>query len=41
MAIWSTADWLDRFLRERREWWGRARGADGLKAGSKLLIFVR
>ena len=29
MATWSTAGSLDWWVKERREWWGRVRGADG------------
>jgi hypothetical protein len=39
-ATWSRAGQLDWWVRERREWWGRVRGADGLSGGSELLIFV-
>jgi hypothetical protein len=28
-ARWSKAGQLDRWVKERREWWGRVRGADG------------
>ena len=28
-ATWSTAGQLDWWVRERQEWWGRVRGADG------------
>jgi hypothetical protein len=28
-AIWSAGDTLDWWVKERREWWGRVRGADG------------
>jgi hypothetical protein len=28
-ATWSKAGQLDWWVRERREWWGRVRGADG------------
>jgi hypothetical protein len=28
-AIWSKAGRLDWWVKERREWWGRVRGADG------------
>jgi len=28
-ATWSTAGQLDWWVRERREWWGWVRGADG------------
>jgi hypothetical protein len=27
-------------VRERREWWGRVGGVDGVNGGSRLLIFV-
>ena len=29
MATWSTAGQLDWWVKERQEWWGRVRGADG------------
>ena len=29
MATWSNAGQLDWWVRERREWWGRVRGANG------------
>jgi hypothetical protein len=29
MATWSKVGQLDWWVRERREWWGRVRGADG------------
>jgi hypothetical protein len=29
MATWAKAGQLDCWARERREWWGRLRGADG------------
>ena len=29
MAMWSKAGQLDWWVRERREWFGRLRGADG------------
>jgi hypothetical protein len=29
VATWSKAGHLDWWVRERREWWGRVRGADG------------
>jgi hypothetical protein len=28
-AKWSTGGTLDWWVKERREWWGRVRGADG------------
>jgi hypothetical protein len=28
-ATWSTAGQLDWWVKERQEWWGRVRGADG------------
>jgi hypothetical protein len=28
-ATWSKAGQLDWWVKERREWWGRVRGADG------------
>jgi hypothetical protein len=28
-ATWSNAGQLDWWVRERQEWWGRVRGADG------------
>jgi hypothetical protein len=28
-ATWSTSGQLDWWVRERQEWWGRVRGADG------------
>jgi hypothetical protein len=28
-ARWSTAGQLDWWVKERQEWWGRVRGADG------------
>ena len=28
-ATWSKVGQLDWWVRERREWWGRVRGADG------------
>ena len=28
-AMWSEAGQLDWWVKERREWWGRVRGADG------------
>jgi hypothetical protein len=28
-ASWSPSGTLDWWVRERREWWGRVRGADG------------
>ena len=28
-ATWSTAGRLDWWVKERREWWGRVRGANG------------
>jgi hypothetical protein len=28
-ATWSTAGRLDWWMKERREWWGRVRGANG------------
>jgi hypothetical protein len=28
-ATWSNAGWLDWWVKERREWWGRVRSADG------------
>ena len=30
-AMWSTAGQLDWWVKERQEWWGRVRGADGLQ----------
>jgi len=39
-ATWSKAGQLDWWVKERREWWGRVRGADGRHGGSGLLIFV-
>jgi hypothetical protein len=39
-AMWSKAGQLDWWVKERQEWWGRIRGADGVNGGSKLLIFV-
>jgi hypothetical protein len=39
-ATWSTAGQLDWWVSERREWWGRVRGATAVNGGSKLLIFV-
>jgi hypothetical protein len=36
-ATWSKAGQLDWWVKERQEWLGRVRGADGR---SKLLIFV-
>jgi hypothetical protein len=29
MATWSKAGQLDWWVKERQEWWGRVRGADG------------
>jgi hypothetical protein len=29
MAAWSPGGQLDWWVKERREWWGRVRGADG------------
>jgi hypothetical protein len=29
IATWSKAGQLDWWVRERREWWGRVRGANG------------
>jgi hypothetical protein len=29
MATWSKAGQLDWWVKERQEWWGRLRGADG------------
>jgi hypothetical protein len=29
MATWSTVGQLDWWVKERQEWWGRVRGADG------------
>ena len=29
MTTWSNASQLDWWVRERREWWGRVRGANG------------
>ena len=29
IATWSQAGQLDWWVKERREWWGRVRGADG------------
>lgn len=40
-AIWSAAGELDYWVRERGEWWGRARGRMVITSGSKLLIFAR
>ena len=28
-AMWSSAGQLDWWVKERQEWWGRVRGADG------------
>ena len=28
-AVWSSAGQLDWWVKERQEWWGRVRGADG------------
>jgi hypothetical protein len=40
-ATWSKADQLDWCVKERQEWWGRVRRADGVSGGSELLIFVK
>jgi hypothetical protein len=29
MATWSPGGQLDWFVKDRQEWWGRVRGADG------------
>jgi hypothetical protein len=39
-ATSSTASQLDWWVKERQEWRGPVRGADGVNGGSELLIFV-
>jgi hypothetical protein len=39
-AMWSKAGQLDWWVRERRKWLGRVRGANGKQRWIKLLIFV-
>jgi hypothetical protein len=39
-ATWSRAGQLDWWVKERQEWWGRVRGADGRQRWIRLLIFV-
>jgi hypothetical protein len=38
-ATWSAAGQLDWWVKERREWWGRVRGPEVDRRGSKLQIF--
>jgi hypothetical protein len=33
MATWYKAGQLDWWVKERREWWGRVRGADAVNGG--------
>jgi hypothetical protein len=39
-ATWSSAGLLDWWVKDRQEWFGRVRGADGRQRWSGLLIFV-
>jgi hypothetical protein len=39
-ATWSKAGQLDRWVKKRREWWGRVHSADAVNGRSELLIFV-
>jgi hypothetical protein len=36
-ATWSNAGQLDWWVKERREWWGRVRGADGRRRWVKAV----
>ena len=40
-AAWSKAGQLEWWVKDRQQWWGRVRGADGRHGGSELLICVR
>jgi hypothetical protein len=39
-ATWSQAGQLDWWVKERQEWWGQVRGADGRQRWIRVLIFV-
>jgi hypothetical protein len=39
-ATWSTGGQLDWWVKDRQEWFGRVRGADGRQRGLELVIFV-
>jgi hypothetical protein len=41
MATWSKAGQFDRWVKERREWWGRVRGADGRQRWIKAVDLRR
>ena len=40
-ATWSAGGTLDWWVKERQQWLGRVRSADGRQRWSQLLIFVR